>query len=335
MVTRALASLLVVSSLPLALGAAGRGRLDGIRQSRVQQPPVVEWPKSSDTGIDLVREYRSGNPDAAVASLVTRPRIATFASGRDPAEYVAIAWLYAEAGMRQETFGQYSRSAPLVPADRVVGLNGMFDMGSVVAYRAIDAAVPLVNGSDGGRMRDAVRFWFVDTVSYCLAHKLDCTDALLLAADAAFPNDADMLLLRGSVAESRGRWADAEFALNRALSRRPTLVEARVRLGNVLGRRGRTAAALAQLTQGLDEAARANDDFARFFGGRVAAALHTRLGHREVARTLSRDIATITAYSDASVVRDRTGLDADGLYAAAQWWTHVDHVRDARLAVRD
>ena len=293
-------------------------------------------------------EYPDGNADGAVEYF------ARHLTDYDETGLLEIGPLFlTEVTMRANTFGRYARSAPLVPAGPSVGLTGMHDVWSLRAYRAITEGLGLPGGrrpvdtvgsGDGSpepaRPRTtrtpphaAARSWFVLTVSYCERWRLDSADALLAAAEQAFPDHPEILLLSGAIAEARNAPARAERKLRAALAADPTLVEARVRLGHVLTRTGRTTLARTQLDAALKAARVSEHAFAEHFALRLLSDLDRAAGRTASARRLAAEAADVRPTGPGAPDPLFKDLDDWALYRAAQFYQQPRRIVALRLTL--
>lgn len=288
-------------------------------QAAVQQAPV---------GVDfreVMDQYRRGDADAAVEEfaahqplrLETLDPYAGSAPQRDRLAILAQALLHTEAGIRRRTFGQIAFSAPLVPVVPTVGLTGMFELHSLIAYRLISDALVSARADQATAHTFFVRDWYVIAVSYCRYEKRACAAALLAAAKRDFPSDPAILLLSGSIAETDGRRNNAAVLLRQALAADPALAEARLRLGRTLVALGQTTAGRRELERALADARAADDAFTQHFALRSLADLHARARRSSSAL---RAAATAVPPFDAATEKTVQGADVWAVYKAAQYW---------------
>ena len=281
----------------------------------------------------LFEQYRTGDADAAIAALCTLPLGPSYMQ-RSFGSPLFDALIRTEVGLRLNTFGRYALSAPLVPSTDFLGLSGMFEVNSLVAYRdvqnvmagqpasAVGARLAGVAASEPALDSTAIGFvrdWYIVTVSYCASRRLDCSDALLAAARRDFQTDPDILLLAGLVTATEGRLAEAEVLFGRALAAQPTLIEARLRLGRVLASRGRLAPATEALTRAVREARESHQGFSDYFGLLSLAELDDRAGQPARAATRRGEARAVTPFDEAAQPWT-AGLDRWAVYHAAQLW---------------
>ena len=152
-----------------------------------------------------------------------------------------------------------------------------WDMGRRLldAVRPVDSKSSLQTRPDPGA-DDFVRRWYIAGAAY-MTRMRNIELAHFTRALQLFPNDPDLLFFAASAHESfagvrtqavmksikarrdvtfavkdeGGELHQAEQLYKRALERNPNFVEARIRLGRVLGQRGRHDEAIEQLKQGL------------------------------------------------------------------------------------
>ena len=271
--------------------------------------------------------YLRGEVDAAIAIAGRLPLTSeAFASRPEGPNLHGVAWamLLTETAMHLGTFGRYALSAPLTPAPVSVGLTGRFEIRSYAAYRSIEEAVARAPADSAADTLALARGWYGLTISYCLRWKLDCADALAAAAERDFPTDGDVLLVVGSTAEARRQWTTAAAHYRGALDRAPAPVEARLRLGVVERRRGRTAVAARELTAALDAARGVRDRFSEHFALLALADLDAAAGRTTRARERRVQAAALNLFADQPELR---ALDPWAVYGAGQF-----HQHDARLA---
>jgi hypothetical protein len=238
--------------------------------------------------------------------------------------WFAGAMLLTESAMHLGVFGRYAPYAPLTPAPVSFGLTGRFDVRSYQAYVTIESLTVQARPSSDALLLSAVREWYGLTISYCLRWKLDCADALAAAAERDFRSSPDVLLVVGSVAEARRMWTVAAARFREALERAPKLVEARLRLGIVELRRGRTADATRHLSEALEAARTQGDRFSQHFALLALADLDAAARRTTRARQRRAEAAAL------NLVESRphlAGLDPGAVYAAGQFDRH-----DARIA---
>jgi tetratricopeptide (TPR) repeat protein len=242
----------------------------------------------------------------------------------------ATALLYTEGSMKSAEFGRYAISAPLTPAPPTVGLSGRYEVRSRTAALMITEVVANRPVHEDSAALDVARRWYLVTVAYCLRWKLDCADALVAAAERDFPDDAEILLLIGSVAEARGRWAAAATSLQRALAADPTLVEAQLRLARVNWQRGRVSASNDLLETLADARASANV-VVEYFTLRALEDVNTRAGRPDRARARRAEATALQPFQNRP---DLASLDAWALYGYAQFHLVSERLAGLRRTVR-
>jgi hypothetical protein len=217
---------------------------------------------------------------------------------------------------------------------------------------------------------DTVRLWYLATCGF-MARIRQIEPAHFDRAIELFPDDADILMMAAAVHESfagvRTQAAmrrakiprDVSFGVleegpelrrsedlyKRALEANPMLMEARIRLGRVLGRRGRHKEAVAQLQQG----ALAKDPLLQYYAHLFLGAELEALGNgadarRSYERATAMQPTAPSALLGLSRVADQTGdrvaaretiermleLPPDEVERADPWWVyeqvHARHV---------
>ena len=317
-------------------------------------PAVVffRWPEAAVRDAWKL-EYPSGNADGAVEYFARHlDDFDEFGRLAYPGDLSAL--FLTEITMRANTFGRYARSAPLVAAEPSIGLTGMHEVWSLRAYRAITEGLnlpgqrrPTAGVGPGAGPPEAAspnttrsptyasaRSWFVLTVSYCERWRLDSADALLAAAEHAFPEHPEIVLLSGAMAEARNSPGRAERKLRGALTADPALVEARVRLGRVLMRTGRTAEARTQLDAALKAARASQHAFAEHFALRLLGDLDRAAGRISSARRLAAEAAAVRPTGPGAPDPLFKDLDDWALYRAAQFYQQPRRIAALRNAAR-
>jgi tetratricopeptide (TPR) repeat protein len=317
----------------------------------VQTPPEV---RARDN--EMSREYLSGDADAAVEYFARRLRLLPAGTGigitnllsfdpdagqREPRWWRTI--LVTEVLMQAGMFGRYASSAPIEVAPSGVGLDARFELNSWLISRGLREIVVDLRKSvppsyvlrlvaiRRAKDLEMIRSWYVLAVSYCQRWKLDAAQRLLAAAVEDFPDEPEILLLDGAMAESERAPSRAETALRAALARDPSLVEARVRLGRLLLVSGRDADARRELTAALGAARAAKHDFGIYFAAGFLADLDDRAGRAASARQLRAEAARHRTFAADPLFKGLTPVD---LYNAAQFYQHPARVRALREAAR-
>ena len=337
-VFRDVVTLLPIAALACSLSvvafAGGFSPADGAQGEsplRAERPDPQQAATAKPELADIVNEYLRGDTNAALVQFGRLAR-AMFQTGQPLRTEAVVALLHTESGMNTRTFGRYSRSAPLVAARPSVGLTGMFEPDSLIADRLMNDVLARATATPDAAFSGIVRDWYIVVVSYCLRWRLDSADALLAEARSNFPDEADILLLAGSVAETHGRLRDAEALLRRVIAVDPSMAEAHLRLGRVLERTGRTSEARRELDRGVSLTAKSVDLFSRHFGLLLLADLDQRAGQSVRARARRAEAAR-TMPVDAAFLR-REDLTAWQLYAAAQFWQQTDRIAAIRRTLR-
>ena len=153
---------------------------------------------------------------------------------------------------------------------------------------------------------DTIRLWYVASLAHMVRIRRIDPDHFTRALDL-FPNDQDLLFLGASahenfagartqsvfrtlkvprdvtfgVLDEAAELRTAEQMYKRALERNPQLLEARIRLGRVLGARGRHEEAVTQLKQGLSSAEPVLQYYANLFLGAEFEALGNGIEARQ------------------------------------------------------
>ena len=248
-----------------------------------------------------------------------------------------------EALMQAGMFGRYASSAPIEVAPSGVGLDARFELNSWLLARDIRKSVAYLRtpvppsyvlrlvSIRRAKNLEVIRNWYVLTVSYCQRWKLDAAERLLTAAIEDFPDEPEILLLDGAMAESARAPSRAQTALRAALARDPSLLEARVRLGRLLLVAGRDADARRELTAALTAARAAKHDFGIYFAAGFLADLDDRAGRAASARSLRTEAARHRTFAADPLFKGLTPVD---LYNAAQFYQHQTRVRALRAAAR-
>jgi tetratricopeptide (TPR) repeat protein len=301
--------------------------------ARINAGPRDRAQSADSTADDLstaVEEYRRGDVDKALARF-RMVRHGVLSTGDAPVFQITVAMLHTELAMQRNTFGRYSRTAPLTPSPPGVRLTGAFELDSLIADRLVADALSRARARGPLAAVEAGREWYVLAASYCLRWNLDCADALAAEAWFNFPGAADILLLDASVSEARGRWRDAEDGLRRALVADAHLAEAHVRLSRVLIRLGRLDEARREAERAMADARDEDSAFSRYFALLTLADLDARAGQMTSART-SRLAAAALHPFDAML--NGEGLTTSRLYASAQYWQQSARLAAIRRVLR-
>jgi tetratricopeptide (TPR) repeat protein len=270
----------------------------------------------------MVRPVGPSGPGSQ-ESVAQRDRLATLAQ----------ALLHTEVGFRRDTFGRYSFSAPFALALPSVGLTGMFELDSLIAYRLVSDTLAEARKADDSAQVLFIRDWYVVAVSYCQYKKLDCAQALLAAAREDFANDGVILLLSGSIAETAGRPASAVALLGRALLADPALAEARLRLGRSLVADGQIANGRREIERALDDARASAEAFSEHFALRTLADLDARASRPASAASLEAAAAAIPPFDEITEAAVH-GVDEWDVYKAAQYWRVARVLTELRSVIR-
>jgi tetratricopeptide (TPR) repeat protein len=204
--------------------------------------------------------------------------------------------------------------------------------------RPVDSKNGIKTAPDPGA-DETVRRWYVAGCAYMLRTRLiepiQCTRALEL-----FPNNPEVLFFAASMHESnagvrtqavmrslegprdvsfdvREQGAElrrAEQLYKRALERDPMLIEARIRLGRVLGLRGRHAEAVEQLRQGLAT----DEPVLRFYAHLFLGGEFEALGNGPEARQSYERAAAIRPMAQSPLLGLSRVADLTGDRAAAR-----------------
>lgn len=342
--TRSLAAIVCGSALVLVFAGVLRAA-----QVPLPAPTATLTPAQIETA-GMYREYLAGDAEKAVeyfAKLARNPLVPPDGSLGLPSESLARATdlpsslFRTEVGMRAGTFGKYAMSAPLESAKGSVGLNGMFELNSLIAYRAMDGllraarnalppAAPGPTPSDRARAVDAVRSWYIVTTSHCLRWQLDCADALLAGAQQSFGLDAEILLLAGAMAESRGRPTAAETLLRQSVALDASLLEAHLRLGRLLLAAGHTTDARRELEGALAGARASGDSFVVYFASRSLADLDERDGRTAGAKAHAAEASALKPFAHPLF----GGLQPLAVYRAAEFYQQPRRIAELRALVR-
>ena len=170
----------------------------------------------------------------------------------DPVQLASLALFHTEAGMGRRTFGRFAEDTPNILNFGGWGLDSVFEAHSFASYQLIERLVLRAKRDDDDGLLDFTRSWYSVAVSYCARWDLPhCVDGLLEKAEHYFgTRDPELLLLLGAVRTPRfmtrsridgipyhdliGQYQEPQWAFQRAPSIDPMLVEARVRLGQIL-----------------------------------------------------------------------------------------------------
>ena len=256
---------------------------------RILSGQATPAPETGQSFRAIFEQYRNGSADAAVeefshwdAERVER-EAALLPDTRDLKSLAALALLFTEAGMKNERFGLAVRTVVLAPNDRrdleewrrlpwppgdierqkdvllgpwsnirrIMSLSD-FDIYSRTALRLIREIVRDGRKQHDTALLDFCRSWYVVAGSFVSPfHPATGHMPIRRAALVDFGDHPDVLLLVG--AYSYG--ADAkQITLRRVLALDPLLVEARVRLGDLLRRLGRRDEASRELERAVQDA---------------------------------------------------------------------------------
>jgi tetratricopeptide (TPR) repeat protein len=187
--------------------------------------------------------------------------------------------------------------------------------------------------ADGPEADDTVRRFYLAGCAHMLRIRRIET-AYFSHALALFPNDPDLLFFAASahemfagarmqavmrslkvprdvsfdVHDAASELRLAEQLYRRALERNPTLIEARIRLGRVLGQRGRHDEAVAQLKQGLSATEPLLQYYANLFlGGEYEALENGAEARQSYERASALDPTAQSPWLGLSRVADRAG----------------------------
>jgi tetratricopeptide (TPR) repeat protein len=325
---------MTLPSLALIVVLASQASVPPLPLPAPGSPRATAQPTSPD-GV-LLQQYLRGDADAAVEFASKTVPMGFFSVGGNPLgdrhtySQAAQALLVTEAGFLARTFGRYALSAPLTPAPATIGLSGRFELRSRIASLLVEEVVAAGRENPADAALDVARQWYLVSVSYCLRWNLDCADALVASAERDFPDDPEILLLRGSYLETRGRWTTAAATLQRALDADPRLVEARVRLGRVDWRRGRTQAS-ATLLAALADARTFGHVVSEYFALLALADLNQSAGRADRAGARRAEAAAVQPFRGQP---DLAALDPWAAYRAAQFYQVADRLARLRRTVR-
>ncbi len=345
---------------------------------------------------EIFEQYRTGNADEAVEEFSRWDadrvgREATVPSGaRDLRSLARLALLYTEAGMKNERFGLPVRTVALPPDDwrhleewrRLPwpsgdidtqkdlllgprsdsrGILGLVDF-DIYSRTALHLIREIVREGRKQRNTALLEFclnWYVVAGSFVSPfHSSTGHMPLRRAALVDFGDHPEVLLLVGSY--SFGAQAK-QVTLRRVLALDPTLVEARVRLGDLLHRLQHDDEASTELERAVRDAhASANvaiEYLGRLFLGRLledarrmneaeacykaAGALNPQWEAARIAlgsmRIGAGDLAEGSAEGRAALVismSSRSDPDPWYLYTRAQYWQARSRIASMRMAVR-
>ena len=208
------------------------------------------------------------------------------------------------------------------------------------SIRPLDSRTTFKTRPDPGA-DETVRRWYLAGCAYMLATRFVEIDQFSRALEL-FPNDPDVLFFVASVHEyyagvrtqsvmrtMKGP-RDAKFDIleegpelrlaeqlyKRALDRKPTFIEARIRLGRVIGQRGRHAEAIEQLRQGRTAEEPLLQFYAHLFLGREFEAL----GNGAEARQSYERAADLAPTAQSPLLGLSRLADQSGDRAAAREW---------------
>jgi tetratricopeptide (TPR) repeat protein len=348
----------------------------------------------------IFEQYRSGNPDAAVEefSRWDAERVEgdtrLLPDTKDLKSLAALALLYTEAGMRNERFGLPVRTVVLAPLgdrrhseewrrlpwppgdierqkDLLLGPQGWasrrvmslsdFDIYSRTALRLIREIVREGRRENNTALLDFCLSWYIVAGSFVSPfHPSTGHMPLRRAALVDFGDHPEVLLLVGSYS-SVGPFKDKENTFRRVLALDPLLVEARVRLGDLLRRLGRRDEARSELERAVRDAHAARnvamEYLGRLFLGRLlederelneaeasyktAAALSP---HWQAARVALGSVRIAAGDWEEGSTQGRVALELSTasrsepdpwyLYTRAQYWQASVRITSMRMAVR-
>ena len=363
---------------------------------RILSPPAAPAPETGQSFRAIFEQYRHGSADSAAeefsrwdAERVER-EAALPPDTRDLKSLAALALLFTEAGMKNERFGLAVRTVVLAPDDwrhleewrrlpwpsgnierqkdlllgprsttrRIMSLSD-FDIYSRTALRLIREIVRDGRKQNDTALLDFCRSWYIVAGSFVSPfHPSTGHMPIRRAALVDFGDHPDVLLLLGSY--SYGAEAK-QITLRRVLALDPLLVEARVRLGDLLHRLGRRDEASRELERAVQDAHAARNVAMEYLGrlllGRAledarrvneaeasyqtAAALNP---HWEVARVALGSLRIdVGDWEEGSTegrralelsMSSRSDPDPWYLYTRAQLWQVSSRIRSMRMAVR-
>jgi tetratricopeptide (TPR) repeat protein len=322
----------------------------GAAQQPVRVPGMATPPEPTEAS-RMYEQYLTGDADAAVdyfarrardpdaVSRVTAGSESSSPGGRRPGVDAYLSQLASnlfetEVGMRAGTFGKYAMSAPLESAKGSVGLNGMFEVRSLMVYRSMEDLLHRTTleapPAERTQIVDAIRSWYIVTTSHCLRWQLDCADALLSGARQRFGRDPEILLLAGAVAESHGDATAAQALLRQAITGDASLVEAHLRLGRLLAAAGRAIEARRELDRALVDARASDDAFGVYFASVSLADLDERAGRTTSAKAHTADAAAARPFGQPLFA----GLRPTAIYRAAEFYQQPRRIGELRSLVR-
>jgi tetratricopeptide (TPR) repeat protein len=332
---------------------------------------------------ELLNEYRAGDARRAVDVLSTwdEDRLEREASVPDDdgalVSRAATALLLTEAGMASRRFGRPAKGASRFFEPTGWGLQKSFEVHAYRAHALIDALATEAAERHDVEFLAWAKSWYILSSSYCLEFQLACTEGLLeKGLHHAREDDPEVMLWRGSIREPRIRTREvfthqmsasvtygqeARHWFRKALEARPSLVEARVRLGRSLFVTQNDPAAERYLVEALEQADAERHVFAGYIAaltlgemaeavGRLADAVpqyrraitfvpgHTahvalglalvQLGQRDEGWQQGRVMFGTRGPGTESV------LDPFAVYLSAQYWQSASRLAEMRKAVR-
>ncbi len=335
------------------------------------------------TFAEVLSEYTGGDARAAVEILSDwdEERLEREAVVPDDTPTLvakaATALLLTEAGMASRRFGRPAEGASRFFEPTGWGLQKSFEVHSYRAHALIDTLATEAAERHDVEFLAWAKSWYILASSYCLEFDLACTDGLLeKGLHHADANDPEVMLWRGAIREPRIRTRavfkhelspsvthgqEARYWFRKALEARPSLIEARVRLGRSLFVTQNDPAAEPYLVEALEQADATNHVFAGYMAAltlgemaeaddRLSDAVphyrraitfvpgHTahvalglaliRLGQREEGWQQGRLMFGTRGPGTESV------LDPFAVYLSAQYWQSASRLEQMRKAVR-